>query len=288
MNIEKAQLLANQFSSFQFRVFKTSPSVKKGYNQKKTSGNGEVFWQYREYTSDDTIQEIDWKRSGRGDRLIVREREKEGTQDIWLWRSTSPSMKFYSGITSARKEELTELIILALGIIFINSGGSISFLGSSRLPKKGKNGLNNLTESLGTQNPHSEIPYEAGISQHCELIILSDFLASPEQYEVTVKKIAQNGCRGVFVQILDPAEETFPFNGKITFKDMEGFQSRSVHRAEEIREGYLAQLAIHRRNLIKTLDSIGWRFLNFTTETGAEEILHTILKQLILSRNLAR
>lgn len=288
MNIENAKLLASQFSSFQLRAFETALSVKHGFNPKQRSGPGEVFWQFREHMSDDAIREIDWKRSGRSDGLVVREREKEGTQDIWLWRSASSSMAFHSGITQARKDELTELIILALGIILLNSGGSISFLGSNSLPKKGSRGLNNLIEGLRVQKPYETFPYQLGLSQYCEIIMIGDFLAPAEEYELITKNMTKNGCRGTCIQILDPAEETFPFSGKIEFNDMQNSQTRLIYRAEEIRQGYLSRLAADRKTLKTTLDNIGWLFQNFTTEITAEEIISNILKELILSRNLIR
>ena len=73
-----------------------SVSGQDGVHGRKRSGPGETFWQYRPYSFGDNVQQIDWHRSARSDRVFIRENEWEAAQSVWLWRDPSASMEYSS------------------------------------------------------------------------------------------------------------------------------------------------------------------------------------------------
>ena len=72
-----------------------------------------------------------------------------------------------------------------------------------------------------------------------EVVLLSD-LWSPiaEVVHATIAQLAANGARGHVVQIVDPAEETFPYSGRVEFVEPEGGGTITAGRAETWRADY--------------------------------------------------
>ena len=56
-----------------------------GVHGRRRAGQGEAFWQYRDHRAEDGARLVDWRRSARGDRYFVREREREAAQTAWFW-----------------------------------------------------------------------------------------------------------------------------------------------------------------------------------------------------------
>ena len=66
--------------------------------------------------------------------------------------------------------------------------------------------------------------------------------------------------RGHLVQVLDPAEESLPFKGRIRFVGMEAEGATIVERTEDARDTYVRRLAIHREGLRDLAARSGWSF----------------------------
>ena len=59
---------------------RVAASLAHGIHGRRRAGVGETFWQFRPFVAGEAAQRIDWRRSGRDDRLYVREREWETAQ----------------------------------------------------------------------------------------------------------------------------------------------------------------------------------------------------------------
>ncbi|NTU76780.1 MAG: DUF58 domain-containing protein [Alphaproteobacteria bacterium] len=77
----------------------------------------EKFWRFRPYQGGEPASLIDWRQSARGDKLYVREREKEVVPTLYLWSDPS-----------ARGQTL----LLALAHILLNGGANVAWLGQPR------------------------------------------------------------------------------------------------------------------------------------------------------------
>ena len=81
------------------------------------------------------------------------------------------------------------------------------------------------------------------------------------------------GARGHVVQIVDPAEETFPYSGRIEFVEPEGGGRITAGRAETWRADYTARVARHRAEIRAETDRLGWSFIIHRTDRPASELL---------------
>ena len=55
-----------------------------------------------------------------------------------------------------------------------------------------------------------------------EIVVLSDFWSPIAGYQDMLAGLSASGAHGALVQIVDPAEETFPYSGRIEFVEPEG------------------------------------------------------------------
>ena len=75
---------------------RVAATVAQGVHGRRRVGQGETFWQFRQYQPGDAASRIDWRESAKSQRLYVRETEWEAAQSVWLWRDGSASMDYTS------------------------------------------------------------------------------------------------------------------------------------------------------------------------------------------------
>jgi uncharacterized protein (DUF58 family) len=75
------------------------------------------------------------------------------------------------------------------------------------------------------------------------------------------------------VQIVDPAEETFPYSGRVEFLEPEGLGSVTAGRAETWRDDYVRKLAEHRAAMREEADKQQASFIIHRTDRPASELV---------------
>ncbi len=78
-------------------------------------------------------------------------------------------------------------------------------------------------------------PMPTGMVAHGRAVFLSDFLGDLAAVEAALAQASDRGVRGVLVQVLDPAEEEFPFDGRTIFESMGGTLRHETQRAGDLR-----------------------------------------------------
>ena len=59
------------------------------------------------------------------------------------------------------------------------------------------------------------------LPRHARLVLLSDFLLPPERLSQRLGQFGALGARASLMQIVDPAEEHLPYEGRVLFEGME-------------------------------------------------------------------
>src|SRR5206468_10379746 len=126
-------------------------TVSQGVHGRRRVGQGETFWQFRQYEPGDAATRIDWRESAKSQRLYVRETEWEAAQSVWLWRDASSSMDYSSAgyIADAgwpTKRNRAELILVALASLLVRGGERLTLLGSGVAPMSGRVALSRLVQ----------------------------------------------------------------------------------------------------------------------------------------------
>lgn len=269
----EAHLLASRMPALLIEAQRVAHTVAHGIHGRRRAGPGETFWQFRHFEDTDSLSGIDWRRSASSDHLFVREREWEAAHTVSLWIDLSASMRFRSGLSRISKLHRATVLTFAIGELLAQGGERIGLIGGQT--HQGRFAMRRVGEALArrAREPQDSLPPIARLSRFSACILVSDFLDPIEEIAPRLKRLASQGVRGHLVQILDPAEETLPYEGRTEFSASEGSDRFIVGRAESLRERYRARLEAHRQALADEVRRLEWSMLVHHTDRPAEEPL---------------
>jgi uncharacterized protein (DUF58 family) len=252
---------------------KIAATVIHGLHGRRRAGSGENFWQFRRFVSGEEARRIDWRRSARDDHLYVREREWEAAHTIWVWPDRSPSMKFSSRLANETKLDRGLTIGFALAEILVDAGERVGVPGLMR-PTGSRAVIDRMAESMiHDYTERASLPQGFAPAALSEIVVLSDLWSPIEQIRSMLAQLSSNGSQGHLVQIVDPAEETFPYSGRVEFWEPEGAGEITAGRAENWRPDYEARLQRHRAEIRTEASRLGWSFTIHRTDRPANELL---------------
>jgi uncharacterized protein (DUF58 family) len=276
----RAEQLAAALPPLLVAAERVAATVAQGVHGRRRVGTGETFWQFRQYEPGDPVPRIDWRESAKGMRLYIRETEWEAAQSVWLWRDGSPSMDYASSKTVPTKRARVDLLLLALAALLIRGGERVALLGSGLAPASGRAVLNRLALTFGRGARADNLPGFEPLPRHGQLVMMGDLLSPIEEIQALVGRFAASGLRGHLLQVLDPAEETLPFAGRVRFEGLEQEDSLLISRVEMVREDYARRLALHREGLAQIARATGWTFSMHRTDRPPHTALLTLFAAL--------
>jgi len=279
----EAHAVVDRLPDLLLEADRIAQTVAHGVHGRRRSGPGETFWQFRNYESQDAAQLIDWRRSASSDHLYVREREWEAAHTVWLWPDLSRSMDFRSHLAAGTKRDRALVLMLATAELLVRGGERVGLLGLTP-PIAGRRATTRLAEAvasnLGTAELQGGHPPPARIGRFSGVVLISDFLDPIAGLRDTIERLAAAGATGHLIQVLDPAEETLPYEGRTEFLSVEGGESWIADRAESLRARYQARLRAHRDELQAIAVRHGWSFLVHHTDRPPTEPLLTLTMRL--------
>lgn len=261
----RAEELVSRFPPLLVEAERVAQSVAQGVHGRRRAGSGDAFWQYRRAQAGDGAGSIDWRRSARSDHLYVRETEWAASQTIWLWQDGSASMHWRSDTGLPTKHARTRLLILALAALALKGGERVSCLGGEGPPCWGSGALGRLALALDHADGQPLSP-PARLPRHATLVLAGDFLDPLDGIADRVEALARLGASGHLLQVLDPAEETLPYAGRLRFLGLEGEGELETGRAEDLRAAYLERLAAQKDGLAALARALGWSFASHRTD----------------------
>lgn len=240
-------------------------TVMLGEHGRKRAGPGESFWQYRPYSFGDSTQRIDWHKSARSDRIFIRENEWEAANTLWVWASPSISMDFRSHLSSVTKHERAQLLALAIASLALRAQERVGALGSPQAPDHSRAQLVKIAQWF-LKRDGAALPSFTRVPRFSSAVIAGDFFETPDEIASAITPIAAAGVKGHLVQVVDPAEETLPYSGRVEFHEMAGPLKFLSSKAETLREAYAEKLEAHRAALRDLCRRIGWSFTIHRTD----------------------
>ncbi len=248
--------------------------VAQGNHGRRRSGQGETFWQYRNYDASDSASRIDWRRSARGDQLFVRETEWEAANTVWMWRSGDAGMDWRSSDKLPTKKDRASVLELALASLLMRAGERCAMIGESERPRTGTAGLEKLAATLFNSAGEPE-HLGAKIPAHARLLIAGDFLEGEAVWRERISRLAARPAKGVLLHIIDPAEEAFPYKGrvKMTFPGSNLIAPLIVGRAERAQAAYREKFTAHKAAMADMARRLDWTLITHHTDQPATAAL---------------
>jgi len=269
----ESRTLAASLPRLVLEARRIAANVIHGLHGRRRAGAGESFWQYRRFVSGEPAQNVDWRRSARDDHLYVREQEWEAAHTVWLWPDRSPSMAFASRGARDSKLERALIVAFAMAELLVAGGERVGIPGLMS-PTASRSVIDKMAQAmLHDDAVRLSLPPSFVPSALAEIVVLSDFWSPISEITATLAGLSASGAHGTLVQIVDPAEETFPYSGRIEFVEPEGFGAITAGRAESWANDYVARVALHRDQIRDETNRLDWLFTTHTTSRSAAELL---------------
>jgi uncharacterized protein (DUF58 family) len=269
----ESRTLAASLPRLVLEARRIAANVIHGLHGRRRAGAGESFWQYRRFVSGEPSQNVDWRRSARDDHLYVREQEWEAAHTVWLWPDRSPSMAFASRQSRDSKLERGLIVTFALAELLVAGGERVGIPGLMR-PTASRDVIEKMAQAVvHDRAERASLPPSFSPSPLAEIVVLSDLWSPIADVHRTIAQLSTTGAHGHVVQVVDPAEETFPYSGRVEFIEPEGAGAITAGRAEAWRPDYEARVDRHRAEIRAETDRLGWSFSIHRTDRPASELL---------------
>jgi uncharacterized protein (DUF58 family) len=271
----RAETLGQSLPALLAEAEHLASTVMFGEHGRRRAGLGDEFWQYRPAHAGDTARMVDWRRSARSDAHFVREREWQAAQSVALWVDPAKSMAFSGDKTRAPKSDRARLLALAIAVLLLRGGERVGIAGEGLPARSGRRQLLRLAAAMAGDDDAAEYgaPRTDGMASHGRAVFVSDFLGDIAGVETALATAADRGVRGAILQVLDPSEEDFPFDGRTIFESMGGTMRHETLRAGDLRARYLARLADRKDRLSTLARAVGWHYHCHHTGQSAQSAL---------------
>jgi len=272
----KSEDAAVSLPALMIKAERAASSVFHGEHAQRRAGAGEKFWQFREYDASDRPQDIDWRQSGKTDRLFIRQKERQLPQSALLWACAAPGMDF-STHHNPTKAECAKIIILALSILITRAGERVGALGAAQMGRS-EAALDRIAETLSAGLDKNALP-DAGPSrsQKNALVILAgDFISPIEDIESSFKNLAPLAGGGCVIQILDPAEINLPWHGRAIFEEPGTGRKEPAQNIESIQDAYARKIESHIKSIEALARDCGWHYVLHRTDQSIDKTLADI------------
>ena len=253
-------------------------TVAQGVHGRRRAGGGDSFWQFRPFLAGDSATRIDWRQSARGQRLFVRETEQEAAQTVWLWRDGSSSMRWGSNGTD--KLARADLLLLALAALLLRGGERVGLLAPGARSTAGAGALVGLADALGRLDDGLDVPPVHALPRHARVVLIGDMLAPLTEIGASIRALAATPARGHVLHLLDPAEATLPYDGRVRFRGLEAEPDVLIPQVAGVRDAYAARLAAQMAGVADLCRAAGWSSsLHRTDQSPAAALLglYTVL-----------
>ncbi len=267
----RAETHASAYPALLAEAEHLAATVLLGDHGRRRAGIGDEFWQYRPAEHGDGLRDIDWRRSARSDTHFVRQKEWQAAQSVMLWVDDAQSMAFSGGTDRPTKGHRARVLALALCVLLNKGGERFGLANRGTPPRRGEGQLGRVAGHLmaaasdadyGTVNARV-------LPAGSRAIFLSDFLGDIDAATLALTQAADRGVKGALVQILDPDEEAFPYDGRTVFQSMSGAVEFETLKAKSLRDAYLDRLAERKFQLAQLCRRTGWQFTTHHTDTAA-------------------
>lgn len=247
-------------------------NVMSGWHGRRKRGNGDNFWQFRPYVEGEPLTHIDWRRSARDDHIFLRDREWVAAQTVWIAPDQSLSMHYQSRFSDIAKVNYAMLVALSLAELFSRAGERVG-VPDLLAPVQTRDMCEQMALAFLTRKTPYLLPDFYDVSRYCHVIIISDFLDDPNEIGKKFDVLADKHVNAHFIEICDPAEERFPYHGRVEFIDPETEQKFLAGRAQKLHDAYSRIYHARRQTLADFANNRGFTYHISPTDRPVSEVI---------------
>jgi len=199
-----------------------------GRHRTAWKGASREFAQHRPYAPGDEIKALDWKVYARQDRFYIRQYQAESVLNTQVLVDASGSMRYGEKWPQACR------LALALSYLILARGDSVGLdlfdtEPRERVPARAALSHLELMDSvLAAREPGGDTDLAAAIERSAArikrralVILVSDLMGEPEHVLKVARAVKARKNELMILQVLDPRERDFPFEGPVVFESLE-------------------------------------------------------------------
>lgn len=285
-----------ELAPLRLRAREVAEGVYAGMHRSARRGAGVEFGSYREYVPGDDLRWLDRRSLLRHDRLLVRQFETETDRALCLVVDASASMAFRSSTAPGAKVAFAAVIAAALARLALASGDPVSLTfvggGGGDAPvarSGGREQFERVVAALEAVQPGGDARVDhamveralhsvlRGARRGAIVVFLSDLIDLPEDASRAISEVASRGRVLTVVQVLDPAEASFPYQGTVRLRSLEGDAVVETD-ADSTRDRYIAALAALTGAWQKAVERRGGRFVPAKTTDEPLGVVRAIVE----------
>lgn len=216
---------------------------KVGEHRSPLKGFAIEFAQHREYAPGDDVRHLDWKVLGRSDRLFIKQYEQDTNFMAHALIDASGSMGYGSGALTKFHYAKVLAACLSYAILQQRDAVSVGFIGGGEAilhPRTDAPGrLPWVMESLAAAEAEGAsdlggdlLRLAPQVRPRSIVIVASDLLSGEEGFFRALARFQDQRTEVILFHLLDRAELTLPFTGKVRFEGLEGEPVLVTHPEE--------------------------------------------------------
>lgn len=207
-----------------------------GFHAKKQAGSSDEFFQFRPYSSGESVANIDWRQSAKSDKAFVKQKEQQSPRRFQIFSLQSPRINWQFSPKSPNKNNIANLCALSIGFALLDIGESVVIAGQKKSTKSKSTLAQSLVNSIG------EIPHEfpKGVS-----LIFHDGLCDLSLFADAFRRAQSAGNKIILGIIKDENEANFNFKGRTEFQSLEKNETILIENCDEIRGKYITAYQKH-------------------------------------------
>jgi len=257
-----------------------------GLHRSPFHGYSAEFSQYRHYRPGDDLKYVDWKVAARTDRVYTKQFRETTDTAAMLVVDASASMDFpQRGLSKFR---YAVVAAAALAHVVSRQGDAVGLLASGTKDvfvgaRSGRPHLRRVLAELtslqagGAWTPASTIRRAADrLNRRGLIVVLSDCYDDEAQAFAEMRRAARVGHDVVLLQIVSPAEITFPYRRDLEFADLETGRTLAINAAAARRE-YTDAVAAFLERCRQSATEAGIQYALIVTDTPPARALRTLL-----------
>ena len=249
-----------------------------GLHRSPLRGFSIEFAEHREYSPGDDIRHVDWKVFGRTDKFYVKQYEDETNLICYLVLDVSESMGYQGPGSAMSKLEYARCLIAAFSWLVLQQQDAVALatigervhdrLRPASHPSQWDTVLRLLEETVpsGTTRMGPTLHELAErYRRRGVVIIFSDLFSDVDELITGLRHFGHRRHDVVLLEILDPAELDFPFQGLSRFQGLEELGNLMADPAT-IRSAYLAEMKEIRNRVQDEVRKLGMEWVSVRTD----------------------
>ena len=265
------------------------------------------FAEHREYVPGDDLRYVDWKVYGKSDRYYLKQFEEETNFVCHVLLDVSSSMRYRSEAAPLSKLDYARHVAAALAYLVLRQQDAVGVTTFDSVVDQvvrpaGQPGhikqIVHLLESLDVEAPSPAAVADADappdgdsmdiggplhklaerIRQRSLVVVLSDFFSTRDSIEKALKHLRHRRHDVSVLQVIDPAEQDFPFEEPTIFHGLEIPHSEFVD-ARTVAEAYRQEFESFRTGLERRCGDLGIDYRLLRTDAPLDVALSAYLIQ---------